>query len=110
MSETSHPDSFVERHWLNPSDHHDTGHVKVAGSITTYSYGGDVENRPSASTSFYGSFELADCSRKVSLDFHCGSKREVNQRLKKVRKLISSLQRLESLLETSHSLVGIKKG
>lgn len=47
----------------------------------------------------WGYLEFRDCSRLVSLDFHCNSKRDKKARLKKIDTIITELNKMREALE-----------
>lgn len=47
----------------------------------------------------WGFLEFRDCSRLVSLDFHCNTKRDKVSRLKKLDTIITSLTKMRDALE-----------
>ena len=80
---------FQKQQFLNSVSHADSGFY--SGSIIREYW----DNK----THYCGTFTVADCSRRASLDFSFDTKREKRQRLAKVKKLIAGLEELRDAME-----------
>jgi hypothetical protein len=87
------------RAWLNSATSYDTGFYKLSQSGELRWDNGDLKQKPS----FYLdiNLELADCSRRINLNFDCLHKKDVDARLKKVNVLRKVLDEIESTLLAS---------
>lgn len=82
-----------KRYWLNPKNHEDTGHVKAVVSLDSWT----LEGEPLCDIE--AEFALADCYRKVTLEFGCQTKRGAAQRLKKLDMIIDSLKQIRDAID-----------
>jgi len=86
---------MLRRKWLNPSSHEDTGHIKAFVSLDTWPVDGvpchDIE----------AGFDLADCARKVSLDFGCKTEVGALARIKKLNILIDTLTEMRDTIDNN---------
>lgn len=77
--------SFLKkRSWLNPNGHDDTGMYSI--SVSGHVWGLDA------------SFDIWDCSRKISLSFYCTNEKDFKQRAQKIDNLIAGLQEMKEAI------------
>ncbi len=83
---------FSKRSWLNPRSHEDTGHVKSEACLSPWKLEAETVYDISAE------FALADCSRKVTLEFGCSTQKAAEQRIRKLDLVISHLEGIKEVI------------
>lgn len=75
-----HKNHVQGRAWLNPVSHADTGAIawRVTSGYTTAA-----------------ELEIRDCNRTVTLDFHCRTDQELEQRIRKLDKIIHACNEIK---------------
>ena len=97
-----------KRDWLNPLSHSDSGHVHMHSD---YSTGGDDNDY-----AFTCDFAIADCTRKVFLDFSmfCASKKELDRSYKdrkaKLRIIRAHLDEIEKQMDDFYTMAHSSNG
>ena len=85
------------RHWLNPSKSDDTGHIQTETGLLFDRP--DEGEHPSLRAIASAEMTIADCSRKITLNFDCYSRKQLAQRRRKIEILKQHLDQVSALLD-----------